>query len=32
MKKLKKALWILLGLVVLIQLVPFGRSHTNPQW
>ena len=30
MKKLKKALWILLGLVVLIQLVPFGRSHTNP--
>lgn len=30
MKKLKKALWILLGLMVLIQLVPFGRSHANP--
>ena len=30
MKKLKKALWILLGLMVLIQFVPFGRSHANP--
>ena len=30
MKKLKKLLWILLGLMVLIQLVPYGRSHANP--
>jgi mono/diheme cytochrome c family protein len=30
MKKLKKLLWICLGLLVLIQLVPYGRSHANP--
>jgi hypothetical protein len=30
MKKLKKALWISLGLLVVIQLVPYGRSHANP--
>jgi mono/diheme cytochrome c family protein len=30
MKKLKKVLWISLGLLVLIQLVPYGRSHANP--
>lgn len=30
MKKLKKLLWVSLGLLVLIQLVPYGRSHANP--
>lgn len=29
-KKLKKLLWIMLGLAVVIQLVPYGRSHPNP--